>query len=112
MSCCLLCHVGSYGSTKRYKSVDRLIRVNNTTVLGAGGELSDLAYIVKCGLQFPRRPAHCLVGTDHIPNWQSNMSNAHHSLKAQAAKLAVEGLALGLLHSDGIKGFTLQVWGT
>lgn len=38
--------LGSYGSTKRYKSVDRLIRVNDTTVLGASGELSDLAYII------------------------------------------------------------------
>ena len=36
---------GSYGSTKRYKSFERLARVNNTTVLGAGGELSDFQYI-------------------------------------------------------------------
>lgn len=41
---------GSYGSTKRYKSVDRLIRINDRTVLGASGELSDLAYILKCAL--------------------------------------------------------------
>lgn len=39
--------LGSYGSTKRYKSVDRLIEVNSRTVLGASGELSDLQYIIK-----------------------------------------------------------------
>ena len=38
---------GSYGSTKRYKDIDRIIRVNDTTVLGAGGELSDFAHIAK-----------------------------------------------------------------
>lgn len=38
---------GSYGSTKRYKSVDRLVRINDRTVLGASGELSDLQYILK-----------------------------------------------------------------
>ena len=36
---------GSYGSTKRYKSFERLVRVNDVTVLGAGGELSDFQYI-------------------------------------------------------------------
>lgn len=44
---------GSYGSTKRYKSVDRLIRINGRTVLGASGELSDLAYILKCAYENP-----------------------------------------------------------
>lgn len=37
--------VGSYGSTKRYKSFERLTKVNGATVLGAGGELSDFQYI-------------------------------------------------------------------
>ena len=32
---------GSYGSTKRYKSFPRLTRANETTLVGAGGELSD-----------------------------------------------------------------------
>ena len=36
---------GSYGSTKRYKSFERLVRVNDATALGAGGELSDFQYI-------------------------------------------------------------------
>lgn len=36
---------GSYGSTKRYKSFERLARVNDAAVLGAGGELSDFQYI-------------------------------------------------------------------
>jgi len=39
--------LGSYGSTKRYKSIDRLVRVNDRVVVGAGGELSDFAYIIK-----------------------------------------------------------------
>lgn len=39
--------LGSYGSTKRYKSVDRLVKINDRTVLGASGELSDLQYILK-----------------------------------------------------------------
>lgn len=38
---------GSYGSTKRYKSFERLTKVNECTVLGAGGELSDYQYIVR-----------------------------------------------------------------
>jgi 20S proteasome subunit beta 7 len=36
---------GSYGSTKRYKSVSRLKRINDSTIVGASGELSDFAYI-------------------------------------------------------------------
>ena len=36
---------GSYGSTKRYKSFERLTKVNESTVLGAGGELSDFQYL-------------------------------------------------------------------
>lgn len=36
---------GAYGSTKRYKSFERLYKVNDCTVLGAGGELSDYQYI-------------------------------------------------------------------
>ncbi|KFM26878.1 Proteasome subunit beta type-4 [Auxenochlorella protothecoides] len=39
--------LGAYGSTKRYKSFQRLTKVNNCTVLGAGGELSDYQYIVR-----------------------------------------------------------------
>ena len=51
---CLLCQrasirvnnlAGSYGSTKRYKSVERLAKVNSSTAIGAGGELSDFNYI-------------------------------------------------------------------
>lgn len=37
---------GSYGSTKRYKSFERLRKVNEQTVIGAGGELSDFQYIL------------------------------------------------------------------
>ena len=38
---------GSYGSTKRYKSFQRLAPIGSTTVLGAGGELSDFQYILR-----------------------------------------------------------------
>jgi hypothetical protein len=37
---------GSYGSTKRYKSFARVHKVNEQTVIGAGGELSDFQYIL------------------------------------------------------------------
>ncbi|QDZ21877.1 beta-type subunit of proteasome [Chloropicon primus] len=42
MACDML---GAYGSTKRYKSVQRIIRVNDTTIVGASGEISDFQYI-------------------------------------------------------------------
>jgi 20S proteasome subunit beta 7 len=38
--------LGSYGSTKRYKSFERLRKVNDFTLIGAGGELSDFQYIM------------------------------------------------------------------
>jgi len=37
--------LGAYGSTKRYKSVQRILRVNDTTIVGASGEISDFQYI-------------------------------------------------------------------
>lgn len=43
---------GSYGSTKRYKSFERLRKVNDVCVVGASGELSDFQYIMRwaaCG---------------------------------------------------------------
>ena len=36
---------GAYGATKRYKSIQRLHKVNDETIIGAGGELSDFQYI-------------------------------------------------------------------
>ncbi|KDD77122.1 proteasome subunit protein [Helicosporidium sp. ATCC 50920] len=39
--------LASYGSTKRYKSFSRMARVNDFTVLGASGELSDFQYITR-----------------------------------------------------------------
>jgi 20S proteasome subunit beta 7 len=38
-------NTGSYGSTKRYKSFPRLTKANETTLVGAGGELSDFQYL-------------------------------------------------------------------
>ena len=38
------CPAGSYGSTKRYKSFERLKEINSKIVIGAGGELSDFQY--------------------------------------------------------------------
>lgn len=37
---------GCYGSTKRYKSFDRLRKVNDSTIIGASGELSDFQAIL------------------------------------------------------------------
>lgn len=37
---------GAYGSTKRYKSIDRIKKVNEHTILGASGEISDFQFIV------------------------------------------------------------------
>lgn len=39
--------LGAYGSTKRYKSVERIKRINDHVVLAASGELSDFQYILK-----------------------------------------------------------------
>jgi 20S proteasome subunit beta 7 len=41
------CHAASYGSTKRYKSVERIYKVNSTCVVGASGEISDFQQIKK-----------------------------------------------------------------
>ena len=38
--------LGSYGSTKRYKNLQRVRAVNSTTVIGFTGELSDFDYIM------------------------------------------------------------------
>ena len=38
---------GAYGSTKRYKSFDRVRKVNDKCILAAGGELSDFQYIMR-----------------------------------------------------------------
>ncbi|GBG59517.1 hypothetical protein CBR_g38541 [Chara braunii] len=38
--------LGSYGSTLRFKSVERLRKVGKNTVVGASGEISDFVYIM------------------------------------------------------------------
>lgn len=38
--------LGSYGSTKRYKSIQRVQKINDTTIIGASGELSDFQYLL------------------------------------------------------------------
>jgi hypothetical protein len=37
--------LGAYGSTKRYKSLERIFRVNGRTAVAAGGEISDFQYL-------------------------------------------------------------------
>lgn len=37
--------LGSYGSTKRYKDVQRIFRVNDSCVVAASGEISDFQHI-------------------------------------------------------------------
>lgn len=39
--------LASYGSTKRYKSVQRVTKVNDTCMVGAAGEISDFQYILR-----------------------------------------------------------------
>lgn len=39
--------LGAYGSTKRYKSVERVARINDSVVVAASGELSDFQYLLK-----------------------------------------------------------------
>jgi 20S proteasome alpha/beta subunit len=41
----LWARAGAYGSTKRYKSVQRMIKVNDTCIVGASGEISDFQRI-------------------------------------------------------------------
>jgi 20S proteasome subunit beta 7 len=36
---------GSYGSTKRYKSLQRIFKVNDNCIVGASGEVSDFQEI-------------------------------------------------------------------
>lgn len=39
--------LGAYGSTKRYKSLERIYKVNERCVVAAGGEISDFQQIVR-----------------------------------------------------------------
>lgn len=39
--------LGAYGATKRYKSISRIVPAAPTTLVGAGGEISDFQYISK-----------------------------------------------------------------
>lgn len=39
--------LGAYGSTKRYKSIERIKRVNDHVVIAASGEISDFQYILR-----------------------------------------------------------------
>lgn len=39
--------LGAYGSTKRYKSVERIKKVNDRCIIAASGELSDFQYLMK-----------------------------------------------------------------
>lgn len=38
--------LGAYGSTKRYKSMERMQRINDRVILAASGEISDFQYIL------------------------------------------------------------------
>eukprot|EP00878_Enallax_costatus_P001192 GHUV01001334.1.p1 GENE.GHUV01001334.1~~GHUV01001334.1.p1 ORF type:complete len:295 (+),score=67.89 GHUV01001334.1:220-1104(+) len=39
--------LGAYGSTKRYKSVERIKKINDRCIIAASGELSDFQYLLK-----------------------------------------------------------------
>lgn len=72
--------LAAYGSTKRYKSVTRLFRVNDSCVVAAGGEISDFQYIQKLLDELTTGAAPCLA--PHTPALQPFLSPAlaHASL--------------------------------
>ncbi len=37
--------LGSYGSLARYRDVSRILRVNDSTILGAGGDYADFQFV-------------------------------------------------------------------
>lgn len=37
--------LGSYGSLARFRNISRIMRVNNTTMLGASGDYADFQYL-------------------------------------------------------------------
>jgi 20S proteasome subunit beta 7 len=43
----LAVHAASYGSTKRYKSIDRMHKVNDSVIVAASGEISDFTHMMK-----------------------------------------------------------------
>ncbi|GAB4813139.1 hypothetical protein N2152v2_000185 [Parachlorella kessleri] len=55
--------LGAYGSTKRYKSFERIRKVNDVCAIGASGELSDFQYIMnsRAGSQGSRGNAGMLL---------------------------------------------------
>ena len=41
----IIISTGSYGSLARFKSLSRLMKVNDNTVIGASGDIADFQYI-------------------------------------------------------------------
>lgn len=39
--------MGSYGSLARFRGISRLLRVNDSTVLGASGDYADFQYLTQ-----------------------------------------------------------------
>ena len=37
--------LGSYGSMARYRNCSRILRVNNATIMGAGGDYADFQFL-------------------------------------------------------------------
>lgn len=42
---CVKCFSGAYGSTLRYKNMNKILRVNDKVIIAASGEISDLDFI-------------------------------------------------------------------
>lgn len=42
---CATISLGSYGSLARFRSLSRLMKVNENTVIGASGDIADFQYI-------------------------------------------------------------------
>ena len=37
--------LGSYGSLAKFRSIERIIKVNDTTILGASGDIADFQHV-------------------------------------------------------------------
>jgi len=60
--------LGSYGSTKRFKSMQRMQVVGDSTVIGASGECSDFHYIMKLLDELTTNDYCCDDGQKLTPN--------------------------------------------
>jgi 20S proteasome alpha/beta subunit len=63
--------IASYGSLARFRDVERLIPVGETTVVGASGDISDLQYIKHM------LDSLVLVSTYKVLSWEGYLFTKH-----------------------------------